>query len=215
MVPPEGFEPSISTLKGWRPGPLDDGGTRGTADSSGFSPRRQSGWTNACSKRRTTSSIAAAGARAFREKIPEIFLSADVCSFGCAARASTRALVHLAHDARVRLVIAPHRVLQQLRVGIFGLPFARRTSKASAEARRRRLCLTAEMPMNRPPDEQCLSVDGFDVDSTLQAVHSDQGRNTRRRLPGWPGGETERLVSRAGLEPATPCLKGRCSNRLS
>ena len=32
-----GFEPSISTLKGWRPGPLDDGGTRGTADSSGFS----------------------------------------------------------------------------------------------------------------------------------------------------------------------------------
>jgi integrase len=38
VVPPEGFEPSISTLKGWRPGPLDDGGTRGTADSSGFSP---------------------------------------------------------------------------------------------------------------------------------------------------------------------------------
>ncbi len=36
LVPPEGFEPSISTLKGWRPGPLDDGGTRGTADSSGF-----------------------------------------------------------------------------------------------------------------------------------------------------------------------------------
>src|ERR1019366_602818 len=28
LVPPEGFEPSISTLKGWRPGPLDDGGTR-------------------------------------------------------------------------------------------------------------------------------------------------------------------------------------------
>ena len=28
MVPPRGFEPLISTLKGWRPRPLDDGGTR-------------------------------------------------------------------------------------------------------------------------------------------------------------------------------------------
>src|SRR5262245_16013419 len=28
MVPPAGFEPAISTLKGWRPGPLDDGGLR-------------------------------------------------------------------------------------------------------------------------------------------------------------------------------------------
>jgi hypothetical protein len=28
-VPPRGFEPLISTLKGWRPRPLDDGGTRG------------------------------------------------------------------------------------------------------------------------------------------------------------------------------------------
>ena len=27
MVPPRGFEPLISTLKGWRPRPLDDGGT--------------------------------------------------------------------------------------------------------------------------------------------------------------------------------------------
>ena len=26
MVPPAGFEPAISTLKGWRPWPLDDGG---------------------------------------------------------------------------------------------------------------------------------------------------------------------------------------------
>jgi hypothetical protein len=26
QVPPRGFEPLISTLKGWRPGPLDDGG---------------------------------------------------------------------------------------------------------------------------------------------------------------------------------------------
>ena len=26
LVPPAGFEPAISTLKGWRPGPLDDGG---------------------------------------------------------------------------------------------------------------------------------------------------------------------------------------------
>ena len=25
MVPPAGFEPAISTLKGWRPRPLDDG----------------------------------------------------------------------------------------------------------------------------------------------------------------------------------------------
>ena len=27
LVPPRGFEPLISTLKGWRPRPLDDGGT--------------------------------------------------------------------------------------------------------------------------------------------------------------------------------------------
>src|SRR6185369_2024094 len=33
MVPPAGFEPAISTLKGWRPGPLDDGGS-GAAESS-------------------------------------------------------------------------------------------------------------------------------------------------------------------------------------
>src|SRR6476469_592170 len=26
LVPPRGFEPLISTLKGWRPRPLDDGG---------------------------------------------------------------------------------------------------------------------------------------------------------------------------------------------
>ena len=26
LVPPTGFEPVISTLKGWRPRPLDDGG---------------------------------------------------------------------------------------------------------------------------------------------------------------------------------------------
>src|SRR6187200_379355 len=26
VVPPRGFEPLISTLKGWRPRPLDDGG---------------------------------------------------------------------------------------------------------------------------------------------------------------------------------------------
>ncbi len=29
MVPPAGFEPAISTLKGWRPRPLDDGDSRG------------------------------------------------------------------------------------------------------------------------------------------------------------------------------------------
>ena len=28
MAPPRGFEPLISTLKGWRPRPLDDGGQR-------------------------------------------------------------------------------------------------------------------------------------------------------------------------------------------
>ena len=28
MVPPAGFEPAISALKGRRPGPLDDGGSR-------------------------------------------------------------------------------------------------------------------------------------------------------------------------------------------
>src|SRR6476469_671573 len=28
VVPPTGFEPVISTLKGWRPRPLDDGGVR-------------------------------------------------------------------------------------------------------------------------------------------------------------------------------------------
>ena len=26
LVPPRGFEPLVSTLKGWRPRPLDDGG---------------------------------------------------------------------------------------------------------------------------------------------------------------------------------------------
>ena len=31
MVPPTGFEPVISTLKGWRPGPLDDGGIQDAA----------------------------------------------------------------------------------------------------------------------------------------------------------------------------------------
>ena len=30
LVPPAGFEPAISTLKGLRPGPLDDGGLMGT-----------------------------------------------------------------------------------------------------------------------------------------------------------------------------------------
>jgi hypothetical protein len=28
LVPPAGFEPAISTLKGWRPRPLDYGGIR-------------------------------------------------------------------------------------------------------------------------------------------------------------------------------------------
>ena len=28
VVPPRGFEPLVSTLKGWRPRPLDDGGVR-------------------------------------------------------------------------------------------------------------------------------------------------------------------------------------------
>ncbi len=40
VVPPEGFEPSISTLKGWRPGPLDDGGIRGARDSSATGGKR-------------------------------------------------------------------------------------------------------------------------------------------------------------------------------
>src|SRR6185437_10121087 len=30
VVPPRGFEPLISTLKGWRPRPLDDGGEAGS-----------------------------------------------------------------------------------------------------------------------------------------------------------------------------------------
>ncbi len=91
VVPPEGFEPSISTLKGWRPGPLDDGGTRGTADSSGFRLVRQSGRTNACSKRLTTSSIEGAEGSDFLEKMPEIFLSADGGVLAWALRTSTRA----------------------------------------------------------------------------------------------------------------------------
>ena len=37
LVPPRGFEPLISTLKGWRPRPLDDGG----ADAA-RAPGRQS-----------------------------------------------------------------------------------------------------------------------------------------------------------------------------
>jgi hypothetical protein len=40
-VPPRGFEPLISTLKGWRPRPLDDGGERPRrADRPGASGRR-------------------------------------------------------------------------------------------------------------------------------------------------------------------------------
>src|SRR4029079_2716703 len=31
LVPPAGFEPAISTLKGWRPRPLDDGGLQSRA----------------------------------------------------------------------------------------------------------------------------------------------------------------------------------------
>ena len=49
LVPPRGFEPLISTLKGWRPGPLDDGGQCGrsvpepsTRTSRRLSARRSS-----------------------------------------------------------------------------------------------------------------------------------------------------------------------------
>src|SRR6187401_2662022 len=35
VVPPRGFEPLISTLKGWRPRPLDDGGRRGPSLAEG------------------------------------------------------------------------------------------------------------------------------------------------------------------------------------
>src|SRR3970040_1675939 len=35
LVPPAGFEPAISTLKGWRPGPLDDGGPIGIVGQGG------------------------------------------------------------------------------------------------------------------------------------------------------------------------------------
>ena len=34
VVPPRGFEPLISTLKGWRPRPLDDGGADALAGQS-------------------------------------------------------------------------------------------------------------------------------------------------------------------------------------
>ena len=40
MVPPRGFEPLISTLKGWRPGPLDDGGMN-RCQAKVYSIRRQ------------------------------------------------------------------------------------------------------------------------------------------------------------------------------
>ena len=143
MVPPEGFEPSISTLKGWRPGPLDDGGTRGTADSSGFRPGRQSARTNACSNRRTISSTPGSSGAARREKIPEIFLSGDVCSFGCASRAGREPgapRAPRAGEARASLRAA---CFNSSAFMIFGLPLARRTSNASAEDRRRRLRFTA------------------------------------------------------------------------
>ena len=41
-VPPRGFEPLISTLKGWRPGPLDDGGQcgRSVPEPSTWTPFR-------------------------------------------------------------------------------------------------------------------------------------------------------------------------------
>src|SRR5215204_5199721 len=42
LVPPRGFEPLISTLKGWRPRPLDDGGT-GRPESTRGSVRELSG----------------------------------------------------------------------------------------------------------------------------------------------------------------------------
>src|SRR5205085_6475665 len=40
LVPPRGFEPLISTLKGWRPGPLDDGGAsaKGKLSRMGLEP---------------------------------------------------------------------------------------------------------------------------------------------------------------------------------
>src|SRR5919109_4882811 len=41
-VPPRGFEPLISTLKGWRPRPLDDGGP-----NRGPSLARRAEWTGA------------------------------------------------------------------------------------------------------------------------------------------------------------------------
>src|SRR6476620_6262168 len=42
LVPPRGFEPLISTLKGWRPRPLDDGGT-GRPEATRGSVRARSG----------------------------------------------------------------------------------------------------------------------------------------------------------------------------
>jgi hypothetical protein len=40
-VPPRGFEPLVSTLKGWRPWPLDDGG----APHMGLDPAHSVEWT--------------------------------------------------------------------------------------------------------------------------------------------------------------------------
>src|SRR6476646_8446992 len=45
VVPPRGFEPLISTLKGWRPRPLDDGGTGArTAPSLAERPPQPAVW---------------------------------------------------------------------------------------------------------------------------------------------------------------------------
>ena len=38
VVPPRGFEPLISTLKGWRPRPLDDEGVECTSGSLSSRP---------------------------------------------------------------------------------------------------------------------------------------------------------------------------------
>src|ERR1051325_4145882 len=59
VVPPTGFEPVISTLKGWRPRPLDDGGQAPGECSRGLLPARAADRTSQADQTRARTMAAA------------------------------------------------------------------------------------------------------------------------------------------------------------
>ena len=73
-------------------------------------------------------------------------------------------------------------------------------------------------PSERPSEEAigkaAEAPDRVEMISIRELVNS-AALARRGRESSIPHVPKELLVSRAGLEPATPCLKGRCSNRLS